>query len=141
MGGERGSMSSNDNKRVFRRLIEEGFNGGRLSILDEVLTPEFADHSPCRQQGGADALRERIALLRLAMPDLQVCVDDIAAAGDMTWAAVTVRGTGHAVPGKAAANECLGFSRIETCRYVDGRIAEYWSETADLMEQLGITVT
>ena len=134
-------MSPSDHKRVFRRLIEEAFNGGCLAVLDEVLTPDFADHSPCRQQGGADALRERIALLRLAMPDLRVCVDDVAAAGDMTWAAVTVRGTGPAVAGTATADEGLGFSRIETCRYVDGRIAEYWSETADLMEQLGITVT
>lgn len=41
----------------------------------------------------------------------------------MTWAAITVRGTGHDVPGKLAAGECLGFSRIDTCRYVDGRIA------------------
>jgi predicted ester cyclase len=134
-------MSPSDHKRVFRRLIEEAFNGGCLAVLDEVLTADFADHSPCRQQGGADALRERIALLRLAMPDLHAWIDDIAAAGDMTWAAVTVRGTGHAVPGQPAADECLGFSHIETCRYVDGRIAEYWSETADLMEQLGITVT
>ena len=134
-------MSPSDHQRVFRRLIEEAFNGGCLAVLDEVLTADFADHSPCRQQGGADALRERIALLRLAMPDLHVWIDDIAAAGDMTWAAMTVRGTVHGVPGKAATDECLGFSRIETCRYVDGRIAEYWSETADLMEQLGITVT
>jgi predicted SnoaL-like aldol condensation-catalyzing enzyme len=134
-------MSPSDHKRVFRRLIEEAFNGGCLAVLDEVLTPDFADHSPCLQRAGADALRERISLLRLAVPDLRVCDDDIAAAGDMTWAAVTVRGTGHAIPGKPLADECLGFSRIDTCRFVDGRIAEYWSETADLMEKLGITVT
>ena len=127
-------MSVNDHKLVFRRLIDEAFNSGRLSILDEVLTPDFADR-------GADALRQRISLLRAAMPDLHVCVDNFAAAGDMTWAAVTVRGTGQAVPGTGAANECLGFSRIDTCRYVDGRIAEYWTEAADLMEQLGIIVT
>jgi predicted SnoaL-like aldol condensation-catalyzing enzyme len=132
-------MSPGDHKRVFRRLIEEAFNGGCLAVLDEVLTPDFADHSPCQQRGGADALRERISLLRLAMPDLRVSVDNLAADGDMTWAAVTVRG--HAIPGKPPADECLGFSRIDTCRFVDGRIAEYWSETADLMEQLGITVT
>jgi predicted SnoaL-like aldol condensation-catalyzing enzyme len=134
-------MSPSDHKRVFRRLIEEAFNGGCLAVLDEVLTPDFADHSPCSPHGGCDALRERIVLLRLAMPDFHVCVDNIAAAGDMTWAALTVRGTGHAVQGEPTADECLGFSRIDTCRFVDGRIAEYWSETADLMEQLGITVT
>ncbi len=48
---------------------------------------------------------------------------NLAAAGDMTWAAVTVRGTSRAVPGKPAADEYLGFSCIDTCRYVEGRIA------------------
>jgi predicted ester cyclase len=67
-----------------------------------VLTADFADHY------------------------LQVCVDDVAAAGDMTWGAITVRGAG------------LRFSQIDTCRYVDGRIAEYWTESADVMAQLGI---
>jgi hypothetical protein len=133
-------MSATEHQRVFRRLIDEGFNGGRLAVLDELLTADFVDHSPCRL-GGAAELRERIALLRFALPDLHLCVDDMAAAGDLTWAAVTVRGTGRAIPGEPAGDECLGFSRIDTCRYADGRIAEYWSETADLLEQLGITVT
>ncbi len=131
-------MSAIAHKRVFRRLIEEAFNYGCLPVLDELLAADFVDHSAFQPLGGADDLRERIVLLRFALPDLRLCVDDMAAAGDMTWAAVTIRGTARAVPGKPAADECLGLSRIDTCRYVDGRIAEYWSETADLMEQLGI---
>ncbi len=66
--------------------------------------------------------------------------NQLAAADNMTWAAVTIRGTARGVPGLPASDGCLGFSRVETCRYVNGRIAEYWSETADLLEQLGITV-
>jgi hypothetical protein len=134
-------MSVSEHKRVFRRLIDEGFNDGRLAVLDELLAANFVDHSPCRPLGGASDLRERIALLRFALPDLRLCVDDMAAAGDTTWATVTLRGTRRPTPGKGAGDECLGFSRIDTCRYVDRRIAEYWSETADLLEQLGITVT
>ncbi|HEX9096142.1 MAG TPA: ester cyclase [Candidatus Dormibacteraeota bacterium] len=133
-------MSVIEHKRVFRRLIDEGFNDGRLSILDELLTADFVDHSPCRKVGGAAELRERIALLRIALPDLHLCVDQMAAADNMTWAAVTIRGTARGVPGLPAMDQCLGFSRIDTCRYKDGRIAEYWTETADLLEQLGITV-
>jgi predicted ester cyclase len=133
-------MSPSEHKRVFRRLIEEGFNGGCLAILDELLTPDFADHSPCQPRGGVDGFRERIALLRLAIPDLRVLVDNLAADDDMTWAALTIHGTGRLVRG-VPEGECLGFSRIDTCRYVNGRIAEYWSETADLLAQLGITVT
>jgi predicted ester cyclase len=140
MSLKRGSMSVSDNKLVFRRLIDEGFNGGRLSVLDELLTADFVDHSPCRKLGGNQELRERIVLLRIALPDLHICIDHLANADDMTWATVSVRGTARDVPGIPAADQCLGFSRIDTCRYVNGRIAEYWSETADLLEQLGITV-
>lgn len=134
-------MSDSDHKRVFRRLIEEGFNGGRLAVLDELLTSDFVDHSPCVPLGGREDLRERIALLRAALPDLRICVEDLAAAGDMTWATVTVRGTGRGVPGMPPADQSLGFRRIDTCRFADGRIAEYWSESPDYMEQLGIAVT
>lgn len=133
-------MSVSQHKDVFRRLIDEGFNDGRLSVLDELLTADFVDHSPCRKVGGAAELRERIALLRIALPDLHLCVEQMAAADDMTWAAVTIRGTARGVPGLPAVDHRLGFSRIDTCRYIDGRIAEYWTETADLFEQLGITV-
>lgn len=134
-------MPATEHKRVFRRLIEEGFNRGCLAVLDELLTEDFVDHAACQPLRGAGDLRERIVLLRRALPDLHLCVDDMAAAGDMTWAAVTVRGTGRSTTGNLEVNECLGFSRIDTCRYADGRIAEYWSESADLMEQLGIAVT
>jgi SnoaL-like polyketide cyclase len=133
-------VSVSEHKDVFRRLIDEGFNDGRLSVLDELLTADFVDHSPCWKVGGAAELRERIALLRIALPDLHLCVDQMAAADDMTWASVTIRGTARGVPGLPAIDQCLGFSRIDTCRYTDGRIAEYWTETADLLEQLGITV-
>jgi predicted SnoaL-like aldol condensation-catalyzing enzyme len=86
-------MSPSEHSRVFRRLIRDAFNDGRLAILDELLTADFVDHSPCRQLGGAEELRTRIAMLRVAMPDLEVRIDDVAAAGDMTWAAVTVSGS------------------------------------------------
>jgi hypothetical protein len=37
-------MSENENGRVFRRLIEEGFNRGNLSALDELFAPHFVEH-------------------------------------------------------------------------------------------------
>jgi hypothetical protein len=38
-------MSANELTLVFRRLIEEGFNGGRLAVLDELLTVDSVDQS------------------------------------------------------------------------------------------------
>ena len=57
-------MPPSEHKRVFRRLIQEVFNNGRLAILGELLTTNFVDHSPCRPVGGTEALRERIVLQR-----------------------------------------------------------------------------
>jgi hypothetical protein len=85
-------MSATEHKRVFRRLIDEGFNRGRLAVLDELLAADFS-RPPDGLRCGPPGTR-RAAALRPARPHLRV--DDMAAAGDMTWAAVTVRGTGRA---------------------------------------------
>jgi len=37
-------MSDDDNKVIFRRVIEEGYNKGNSNALDELFASDFADH-------------------------------------------------------------------------------------------------
>ena len=37
-------MSIEENKGVFRRLIEETFNHGNLTVADELMANDFVDH-------------------------------------------------------------------------------------------------
>lgn len=59
-----------------RRLPFEAFGRGDLTVLDEVLAPDFVDHSfaPGMPQH-ADGVREVIGRLRRAMPDLEITLD------------------------------------------------------------------
>ena len=37
-------MSAEENKAIFRRVVEEGYNKGDLAALDELFAPNFNDH-------------------------------------------------------------------------------------------------
>ena len=38
-------MLAEENKAVVRRLIEEVYNRGNLDIADELLAPDYVDHT------------------------------------------------------------------------------------------------
>lgn len=39
-------MSTESNKAILRRLDDEVFNQGNLSIIDEVVSADFVNHDP-----------------------------------------------------------------------------------------------
>ena len=44
-GGYSGACGGDDGgARLFRRLISEGFNQGRLAVVDEVVAADFVEH-------------------------------------------------------------------------------------------------
>jgi predicted SnoaL-like aldol condensation-catalyzing enzyme len=66
-------MSTAENRAVYRRFIEEGFNQGRLEILDHVLAPTYVNHSaPPGVPAGADGVKQIISLFRSAFPDFRI---------------------------------------------------------------------
>jgi predicted ester cyclase len=59
-----------------RRIPLEVFAQGRLDVLDEVLAPDYVDHSfPPGMPQGAAGIREVVSQVRAGMPDLEVTVD------------------------------------------------------------------
>ena len=84
-----------DPERLFRRLIEEGFNAGDLSVADAVTSSDFAEHQNFGPDhaAGAEGVRAVIASLRRAFPDFHLEIEDIAVAGDTVWARMTATGT------------------------------------------------
>jgi predicted SnoaL-like aldol condensation-catalyzing enzyme len=37
-------MSSEQNKRVFRTIIEEALNNGHFDVIDDLFVPSYAEH-------------------------------------------------------------------------------------------------
>lgn len=87
-------MSVEGNKAIVRRLYEEFFNNGDLAIADELVAPDYVNHSaPSGAEPGPKGVKQRGANLRLAFPDLCTSIEDIIAEGDRVVVRVASRGT------------------------------------------------
>ena len=89
-------MSTEENKAVVRRFIEEAFGGGKPELVDDLLAPDFVRYDPYIEAGevrGAQTVKENIAWFREAFPDLRCTVEEQVAEGEKVVSRWTVRGT------------------------------------------------
>ena len=88
-------MSTEANKAHFRRMVEQVFTGGNIDLIDELLTDDFVEHEQMEPGAGSgpEAVKQMMAGMRAAFPDLQVTVDSLIAEDDILAARTTWRGT------------------------------------------------
>ena len=131
---------SAENKAVIRRYIEEVFNQGNLSTIDEVIAPGCVNHDPVNPVTGPDGVRELATKYRTAFPDLHLTVQDMISDGDKVVTRWTYSGThqgnleGIAPTGKSTAGGGVTIGRV-----YGGKIQEMWVnwDALGLMIQLG----
>lgn len=134
-------MSTEQNKPLVRRLIEEGFNKGNERVIDELVAPNFATREESMRAVGLAGFKEMVAAFRTAFPDARMTIEDVIAEGDkvITWAYFTGthRGPLEGIPptGKRVKVKDVDLFRIE-----QGKIVES-STTFDrlgMLKQLGV---
>jgi predicted ester cyclase len=132
-----------DPERVFRHLIEDGFNRGDLSVADAVTSPELAEHQDFGpgHAPGAEGVRAVIASLRRAFPDFRLEIQDLVVSGDTAWARMVATGT-HGGPfmGHAPTGRSMRIDVFDVIRVVDGRMVEHWGvpDRLGVLFQLGL---
>ena len=126
------------------RLVEEGFNRGRVELLDEFVHPDLVEHSSNPLMGtGLEAMKQRLVAVREAFPDAHLDIEDLAASADKVWwrwrFTATHQGELMGVPPTGKHIETTGAS-VE--RIADGKIVEHWSfsDRLALWDQLGVDV-
>ncbi|MGH2588408.1 MAG: ester cyclase [Dehalococcoidia bacterium] len=134
-------MSTEQNKALYRRFIEEGFNQGRLETLDEVLATGYVNHdAPPGTSSGADGVKQIIQTFRSAFPDLRIEIEEQVAEGDAVTSRATFHGT-HNGPlfGIPATGRRVTMPGLTMVRVANGRIQEAWvkNDTLGLLQQLG----
>jgi steroid delta-isomerase-like uncharacterized protein len=82
-----------ENKAVARRVIDEVFNQGNMSILSECIDSDYIYHGATGECRGPDALRDHIAAYRVAFPDIHATIEEIVAEGDTVAFRLTIQGT------------------------------------------------
>src|SRR5260370_24446273 len=94
-------MSTEENKAVIRRLIEEFINQGNTAVAEALVAEDHValGPSPGLEQG-REGLIATIARMRTAFPDLEWTIEDMIAEGDRVAVYFIWRGPHH--------SECLG---------------------------------
>jgi predicted ester cyclase len=134
------AMSIEQNKAVFRRVIEEGFSNGNLDALDECFPPTFTEHQfelPPTLAG----LKGSIRYLRETFAPFSLTIEDMVADGDKVWARLTGRGTdSKGIMGRPPTGRSFTITVIDVCRFENGKIVEHWGvpDRFHQMAQLGL---
>jgi steroid delta-isomerase-like uncharacterized protein len=117
-----------DITRAVRRFYDEVLNKGNMAAMDEIIGPDFTDHTPAEGTGAdAGSLRTQIETWRRAFPDLRVTVDDIIADGERLAVRISWRGTHEGdFMGVAPSGRHVQTSAVDILSTRDGRITEAW---------------
>ena len=114
-------MSLEENKAIVRRFIE-AYNKRNLDLFDDILAPDYFDHT---SKVGIEGLKQLMNMAFKAFPDFHETIEDIIAEGDKVWARITFTGThtgefmGIAPTGKKITTEMVDIFRI-----VKGKLVE-----------------
>jgi steroid delta-isomerase-like uncharacterized protein len=132
---------SAENKATFRRLVE-GLNQGNLDVYDEVVAPDFVNHSaPPGVPPTREGWKQLAAMFRAAFPDLHFHIEDEIADGDLLTTRWTAHGTHQGeLMGIPATGKEATIGGINIARFAGGKIMERWEEfdMMGMMVQIGV---
>ncbi len=82
------SEAQEKNKALVRRFVEEVYNRGNLDAADELLAPDYVDHTaPSGKYAGREGLKRGVAKQRAFSSNLHINIEAQLAEGDkvVTW--------------------------------------------------------
>jgi steroid delta-isomerase-like uncharacterized protein len=129
-----------DPREVVRRLYEAAFQAPDLTIVDEVFADDFVSHTrPPELPEGPQGVRDFFSVLRDALDDLELSIDEMVAEGEWVAVATTTCGnhTGELL-GIPPTGRRVRISGVDMIRVRDGRIVEHRGVTDNvgLLRQL-----
>ena len=86
-------MSTSKNKAYVQRLIDEVYGKGKISLVDELLLPDYIYHYAGTDIKGPEGFKQNADSYKKAFPDLHVKIDRLVAEGDLVAASLTFGGT------------------------------------------------
>lgn len=132
-------------QQTILRIVEEGFNGGNLDVIDEVFAPDYVNHDSTGTIVDRESFKEFILAFRAAMPDLEVRVDMLLVEGDQAsfrlMSTGTFRNELSLFPGLPPTGEPVELIKHVVLRFnEDGQIIEEWDLTDNLafLTQAGV---
>jgi predicted ester cyclase len=134
-------MSSHSNIEIVRRVLEQGFGGGDLSVVDEHVAADFIEHQDGAEGHGPETVKGIIRGLHESFTDMRLAIDDIVEAGDTVWARVRAHAVNtKPIMGRPATGKSIEIDIIDVMRLRDGKLVEHWgvADRLAMLQQLGL---
>jgi predicted ester cyclase len=120
-------MSTDENKILIRRYIEEVINTGNVDVIEQFVSPDYAEVFEGRRYPlGVKGAKEHILGVRQTYPDLKLTIEQQIAEGEWVATSIVARGTHTGVwLGIKPTGKFLTYSGVNIDRVVLGRIVEH----------------
>ena len=140
-------MSLEKNKAIIRSFYE-ALNKQDLSSLDDLVAPDYFDHTYQSREGGyleekgLKGIKQALTMFYKGFPDWHMTIEDIIAEGDKVW--IRIKGTGTHIGeyrGLAPTGKKTTWEAFIIWRIVDDKVVEMLaavSDELDFLKQLGI---
>ncbi|NJC97634.1 MAG: hypothetical protein C3F07_18785 [Anaerolineales bacterium] len=133
-------MSTETNKAIVRRYIDQVLNKRRHDLAEEFLADTIELHGSGLAPG-LEVVKQWFTMFTAAFPDGHQTVEDVIAEADRVVARTTFNGTHQGeMQGIPATGKNVSVSSITIFRLDNGKIAEGWlvSDNLGMMQQLGV---
>jgi predicted ester cyclase len=138
-------MSVEQNKAIFRRVIDEVWNQQKLDAADELFTADHTSPSAPDLPAGPAGVKAIAGMFLGAFPDLKVDIEIEVAEGNLVGGRLRQKGTHKgALQAPTGAIKATGkpvdFTEVALLRVADGKVAEswYWTDMISLLTQIGV---
>ena len=121
-------MSTDGNKAIVQRFLEEGYSKWNFDAWDEICVADLVLHqSPWPDRTSLEALKQGDSANRIAFPDGRLVIEDMIAEGDKVVARTTFSATHTGQWGELApTGKHASTTGIMIFRLAEGKIVEAW---------------
>lgn len=134
-------MSTEENKTLTRRFMEEIVNEGKLDVIDELIDRDFVNHYPAPGiSPDREGFKKHLSDVHTSFTRIRYVTEDLLAENDK----VVIRGTFNAVStggfrGASAVDREVIMTFTVMLRFESGKIVERWGNADELglFTQLG----
>jgi steroid delta-isomerase-like uncharacterized protein len=133
-------MTTEQNKAIVRRFIDEVFVQGNKATVDELMADDFTPHTWPSTGHPKDDMKATIDRVSKGLADPHFTIDDLIAEGDRVAARLTTSATQvgefMGMPGSGKRYE---IGEIHIFRVSNGKVVEHWHyfDQMKMMQQLG----
>ena len=134
-------MGADENKAIVRRFIEQSFNAGNLSVVDELVANDYVNHVARADVRGPEGMKQFVTTYRTAFPDYRCTIDDQIAEADKVVTRWTAHGTQHGeLMGIPPTGKHVTLPGVVIDRIANGKLVETWlhADVLEMMQQLGV---